>query len=75
MRKWNPMELNFEVLEMQNWNLPTNRTQRIDEKNKIIYLFIMFSPKIMVIKMSKMTRFLYFLLMTAKTQSQFGQNV
>ena len=31
--------------------------------------------RIMVIKMSKMARFSYFLLTTAKNQSQFGQNI
>ena len=28
------MELNFEGLEMQKWNIPTNRAQRADEKKK-----------------------------------------
>ena len=35
----------------------------------------MFTPQIMVIKMSKMTHFLYFLLKPAKSQSHFGQNI
>ena len=41
------------------------RTQRVDEKNGLICL-VMFSPTFMVVKMSKMVHFLYFLLMTAK---------
>ena len=35
----------------------------------------MFTPGVMIIKMSKMAHFLYFLLMTATNQSQFGQNI
>ena len=30
-----------------------NRAQRVDEKNSIIFLFIMFTPRIMGIRMSK----------------------
>ena len=26
------MELNFEVIEMQNWNIPTDRAQRAVER-------------------------------------------
>ena len=70
-----PMELNFEGLEIQKWNLPTDRAQIVNKKNGIIYLVIMLTPQVMVIKMSKMADFLYFLLMPAKNQSQFGQNI
>ena len=52
-----------------------NRTQRVDEKNGVTFLVIMFTPGIMLIKMSQMAHFLYFLLMTAKSQSQLGQNI
>ena len=54
------IELNFEGPEMQKWNIPTHRVQRVDEKNGVIYLVIM------VIKISKMVRSLYFQLMIAK---------
>ena len=27
-----PMELSFEGLGMQKWNIPTDRAQRVDEK-------------------------------------------
>ena len=37
-----PKELNFEGLEMQKWNIPTDRTQRKDEKIGVICLVIMF---------------------------------
>ena len=47
------MELNFEDLEMQRWNIQTDVAQRIDEKNWVIFLFIIFTPRLMVIKMSK----------------------
>ena len=52
------MEFNFEVLEMGKWNIPTDRAQREHEKNQIIFLFIMFNPRVVVIKMSKMAHFL-----------------
>ena len=59
---------------MQKWNIATNRAQRVDEKNGIICLVIVFTPGVMVIKMSKMAHFLYFQQTTGKNQSQFGQN-
>ena len=38
------------------------RTQRVHEKNSVICL-VMFTPGVMVIKMTKMVNFLYFLLL------------
>ena len=32
MQRGDPMELYFEGLEMQKWNISTDRAQRIDEK-------------------------------------------
>ena len=32
------MELKFEGIEMWKWNIPTDRTQKVDEKNVIICL-------------------------------------
>ena len=75
MQREDPKELNFEGLEKQKWNKQTDRTQRVDEKNGVICLVIMFAPGVMVIKMSKMAHFLYFPLMPAKNQSQFGENI
>ena len=69
------MELNSEAPEMQEWNTPTNRAHRADEKNGIICLAIMFTSGVLVIKMSKMAHFMYFLQMTTKNQSQFQQNI
>ena len=58
------MELNFKGPEMQKLNIPTDRAQRLDEKNGIICLAIVFTPG--VTGMSKMAQFLCFLLMKAK---------
>ena len=43
-------ELSFEVLEIQKTNIPTDRAQRLDKINGAIYLFIMFTPRVMVVK-------------------------
>ena len=43
-----------------------DRVQRVDEKNGVICLFIMFTFRVIVVKMSKMATVLYFWLMTAK---------
>ena len=44
----------MKVLKYRNENIATDRTQRVDKKNELIFLFIMFTPRVMVIKMSKM---------------------
>ena len=54
------MEPNFESFEIQKWNIPIDRTQRIYGKNRVICLVIMFTPGVMVIKMSQMAHFLLF---------------
>ena len=54
------MEFNFEGHEMQKWNIPTDRAQKVDQKNGIICLVIMFTPGCMVIKMSQMAHFFAF---------------
>ena len=59
---------------MQKWNISTNRALSVDEKNGVICL-VMVTPRVMVIKMSKMTHFMYLLLNTAKTQSYFRQDI
>ena len=75
MQRGDPKKLNFENFEMQKLNIPTNRAQRGDEKNGVICLVVMFTRRVIAIRMSKMAYFLYFLLITAKDQSQFGQNI
>ena len=51
-----------------------DKTQRVDLKNGVNCLVIMFTPRVMVMKMSKNGSFLYFLL-SEKNQSQFEQNI
>ena len=51
------MGLNFEGAGMQNRNTPTYRAQRVDEQNEVICVDIMFTPGVIVIKMSKMAHF------------------
>ena len=66
MQRENPMELNFEGLlnfEMQKVNVATDRAQLVAEKNGVICLVVMFTLRVMVMKMSKVFQFLYFLLM------------
>ena len=46
-----------------------DRAQRENEKNGATCLFIIFTCRVMVIKMSKIAHFLYFLLMTKKDHS------
>ena len=56
---------------MKKWNISTYTAQRVDEKNDIICL-VMFTSKVMVIRMSKMAHLIYFMLNTEKKQTQFG---
>ena len=51
--------------ELQKGNISVYRTQRAVEKNYVIRL-VLFTPKVMVIRMSKMAHFMYFLLNTEK---------
>ena len=57
---------------MQKWNISTYRAQRVDEKNDVICL-VMFTPKVMVIRMSKMAHLMYFLLNTEKNRPSLGK--
>ena len=68
MQWGDPMEMNFEVLKRQKWNKPADSAERTDEKNGVIFLFIMFTPRATVNKISKMAYFLYFLLMAVRNQ-------
>ena len=54
------MELKLESLEMQKWNMLMGRARRIDEKNAVICLVIIFSPGVKVIKMSKLAHLFVF---------------
>ena len=57
-----------------SWNANMNQWKS-QWKNMIICLVIMFAAGDMVIKMLKMSLFLYFLLMLAKSYSKFGESV
>ena len=50
MESGNPMELNFERLEMQKRKIPSDRAQRVYEKNGVICLVIICTPVVIVIK-------------------------
>ena len=43
------MEKDFEGLERQQQNITTNKAQKLDEKNGVTCLFILFAPTVMVI--------------------------
>ena len=62
-----------------SWNVKMKYTNIYSSKSRwkkwVICLVINYTPGAMVIKMSKIAHFLYFLLMPAKNQSQFGQNI
>ena len=64
MQRGNPMELDFEGLETRQWNRPTDRAQ-------IVCLVIMFTPGVMVIKMSKWL--ICILQMTEKVSHSLGK--
>ena len=59
-------ELNFECFEMLKRNVLTDRAQRVDEKNVVIFPVSILTPRVIAIKISKIAHYLYFLLMTAK---------
>ena len=51
--------------------MPTDITQRLGEKNCVICLVIMFTPRVMVIKMSKWLIFVF----SADDSKKLGQNI
>ena len=59
----------YQDLQMQKWNIPMDRAQRVDERNGVICLVVSYYWS--NIKMLKF--FFVFLLMTAENQSQFGK--
>ena len=52
---------------MQKSNISTYRAQRVNEENDVIRL-VMFTSKVMVIRMSRMAYLMYFLLKTEKNR-------
>ena len=65
------MELNFEHLEMQKWNMPMDRAQRVDEKKEVICLVVMFTPGYIMSKMA----FFVFSADDSKKSVTIGQNI
>ena len=59
MQRRDPYSLNFADLKMQKWNI-ADFAQRAFKKNEVIFLVIMFTPRVTVIKMSKNGLFLVF---------------
>ena len=49
MQRGSLMKLNFEGPEIQKSNIPTTRIERVDDKNGVICLVIMFTTRGMVI--------------------------
>ena len=52
-------------------NIPTDRTQKVDEKNGVICLVIMSTPRVMVIKMSRWLISVF----SADDSKKLGQNI
>ena len=48
------MELNFEGLKMQKLNIPTEQAEWVDVKNGVLCLAVMVTPRVMVVKLSKL---------------------
>ena len=62
---------NFKLLECKN-KIYQRIELKVDEKNDIIRL-LMFTSKVMVIRMSKMAHLMYFLLNTEKNRPSLGK--
>ena len=54
MQSWDFMELSFKGFEMQKMNISRDRAQLVNEKNNFVCLLIIFTPRVMELKMSKM---------------------
>ena len=65
--------------EIKYLKFKTEIYQRIELKEQMrkmgVIRLVRFTPRVMVIKMSKMAHFMYSLLDTTKNQSQFGQDI
>ena len=60
---------------MEKWNISTDRVQRADEKNGIICLVIVFTPRVMIIEMSEMAYFFVFSSDDSKKPVTIEQNI
>ena len=78
IKRVDPMELNFEVLEVQKCYIPTDRAQKVCAKNGFICLFIIYTPRVMVMKISRMPHFCifcYFLFSSALSENAMDYSV
>ena len=73
MQKGYPMELNFEGLETNKWNIPKDRAQKLDEKNGVICLVIMFTPRLCLLKCQKWLIFCSFYWWQQKISHSLGK--
>ena len=62
------MELNFEGLEMQKWNILSDRAEKLDEKNEVFCLVIMSTLGVMVMSKCQNTSIFVFSADGSKTQ-------
>ena len=71
MQRAEPKEFNFEDLEMQKWNIITDKTQRVDEKNgSFVYWYCLFP--VTRVTMSKAAHFLVFSALESKKCHRLG---
>ena len=68
----NQWDWQFKFLKCKNEIITTDRAQRVDEKNDVICL-VMFTSKVMVIRMSKMAHLMNFYLNTEKNRPSLGK--
>ena len=68
----NQWDWHFKFLKCKNEIITTDRAQRVDEKNDVICL-VMFTSKVMVIRMSKMAHLMNFYLNTEKNRPSLGK--
>ena len=75
MQRGNPIELKFEGLEMQKWNIPADRAQRVDGEHGVSCLVITFTPRVRFIKMPKWLIFCIYCWWMQKVSHSLGKNV
>ena len=52
MQRGEPIDLNFEDLEIEKWNISIEKVEKEYEKNGVICLVIVFTPGVIIITMS-----------------------
>ena len=59
-KRGDPIELNFESLDMQKWNIPTGRAQKVDNKMGYFVLLSCLFPELWSLKLQKWFNFCIF---------------